>query len=92
MAKNRRCPPSSIGTGRRLRIARFTLIRATKNAYETSPCCACCPATMLIWSGPPMFDAGIVPVMSFQMDTTVMTVTSHVRATPRAAAVRGPSA
>ena len=36
-----------------------------------------------------MFDAGIVPVISFQIDTTVMTVTSHVRATPRAAAVRG---
>ena len=77
--KNRRCPPSSIGTGRRLRIARLTLIRATKNAYDTSPCCACCPATML--SGAVhRCSRRIVPVASQMVDTTVA-VTSQVRAT-----------
>ncbi len=53
--KNSRCPPSSMGTGKRFRRNRLTLMTAVKNARLGSPWRACSPAVTAIWIGPPMF-------------------------------------
>src|SRR5207244_11083851 len=43
ITKKNRCPPSSIGTGRRFNTPRLMLMIAVKNASAPAPCRACRP-------------------------------------------------
>ena len=51
-------PPSSTGTGSRLRMARLMLMSAARPSTPTRPCSACWPTIWAIMMGPPTWSAG----------------------------------
>ena len=74
MERNRTCPPSRTGTGRRFKIARLMLIIAMKLKYANAPTEAAFAAASTINIGPPTCLADSEPEKSF---TTTLTVSTH---------------
>src|SRR3970282_1809661 len=60
--RNRRCPPSKAGMGKRLSNARFTDNKVVKDIRDKIPCRAVSPAICAIKIGPPISLMERVPV------------------------------
>ena len=91
MSRNTRCPPSSTGMGKRLRIARLIDSKAMKERSGTAPAAAYCPDICPIRIGPPSSRGEILPnTIPFNMKSTVAP-SSHVILAPSITASRGPN-